>query len=158
MASISQQLVKSHALKHSQKSWPVGLLEVEAAPNILLVEGMPDFIAAHEVVAASPFKQQWAPVAILLAASSIPAHAIDYFTNKRVVIVFHHDREGQGVKAAMKWRGQLQAVAGCRVSLFDTKKLSDLAGGQIKDLNDYLRLVRQTGTNLPAVNTILPNP
>ena len=41
---------KSHALRHSQKNWPVGLLEAQPVPNILLVEGVPDFIAAHEVI------------------------------------------------------------------------------------------------------------
>ena len=60
---------RSHTVKHSQKGWPVGLPEAKRAVNVLLVEGLPDFIAAHEVIVASQLEDQWAPVAILSAGA-----------------------------------------------------------------------------------------
>jgi len=149
---------KSHTVKHSQKSWPVGLPEAEQAANLLLVEGLPDFIAAHEVIVASQLEAQWAPVAMLSAGVQISADALPRFTGKQVLICFHNDPEHQGAQAALNWHRQLQAANAAKVSLLDTRKLAGLAEGGIKDLNDYVRLAKAgTYSQLPPVSTILGN-
>ena len=117
---------KSHALRHSQKNWPVGLLEAQSASNILLVEGVPDFIAAHEVILVSQLQQQWAPVAMLSAAAQISRDALPHFIGKHVRIFYHHDASQQGYQAALKWHQQLRTSGNENASLFDTRKLSNL--------------------------------
>lgn len=149
---------KSHTVKHSQKSWPVGLPEAESAANLLLVEGLPDFIAAHEVIVASQLEDQWAPVAMLSAGVFISPDALPGFNGKQVLICFHNDADHQGGQAALKWRKQLQAANCDKVRLLDTRKLAELADGGIKDLNDYLRLAKSgTYSQLPPVPTLLSN-
>lgn len=128
---------RSHTVKHSQKSWPVGLPEAQSAANLLLVEGLPDFIAAHEVIVASQLEDQWAPVAMLSAGVSISPDALPSFNGKQVLICFHNDADHQVGQAALNWRGQLQSAGSTKISLLDTGKMSDLAGGGIKDLNDH---------------------
>lgn len=152
------QARKSHTVKHSQKSWPVGLPEAEAAANLLLVEGLPDFIAAHEVIVASQLEDRWAPVAMLSAGVAISKDALAAFHGKQVVICFHNDAEHQGLKGALKWRGQLEVAKCAKVSLLDTRKLADLAEGGLKDLNDYLVAVKSgQHPQLPPVSTLLSN-
>ena len=149
---------KSHTVKHSQKSWPVGLPEAESAANLLMVEGLPDFIAAHEVIVASKLEDQWAPVAMLSAGVQISFDALPGFNGKQVLICFHNDAEHQGGQAAVKWCKQLKTANTAKVSLLDTRKLAELADGGIKDLNDYLRLAKAgTYTQLPPVSSLLSN-
>ena len=155
----SLQERKSHALRHSQKNWPVGLLEGQQVPNILLVEGVPDFIAAHEVILVSQLEQQWAPVAMLSAAAPICRDALPHFIGKHVRIFYHHDASQQGYQAALKWHQQLRTSGNLNASLFDTRKLSNLVAGGIKDLNDYLRCVKDgQHPGLPAPISLLSQP
>lgn len=149
---------KSHTLKHSQKSWPLGLPEAHEASNVLLVEGLPDFIAAHELILAGQLVQQWAPVAMLSAGTQIAAEALSDFNGKRVLICFHNDPGHQGGQAALNWRKQLQSANGAQISLLDTRKLSVAANGSIKDLNDYVRQAKSgLHPQLPTVGTLLSN-
>ena len=149
---------KSHTVKHSQKSWPVGLPEAESAANLLMVEGLPDFIAAHEVIVANQLQHLWAPVAMLSAGVSISPDALPSFNGKQVLICFHNDADHQGGQAALKWRKQLQSANTAKVNLLDTRKLAEVADGGIKDLNDYLRLAKSgTYSQLPPVSSLLSN-
>lgn len=128
---------KSHTVRHSQKSWPVGLPEAERAANLLLVEGLPDFIAAHELIVADGLEHRWAPVAMLSAGVPISSDALPCFNGKQVLICIHNDADHQGGQAALIWHQQLQAAGCAQISLLDTRKLAELAGGGIKDLNDH---------------------
>lgn len=52
---------KSHALKGSQKDWPLGILEAEDCEYVALAEGLPDFLALHQyVVQESAEDRVWA--------------------------------------------------------------------------------------------------
>ena len=124
----------SHTVKHSQENWPVGLSEAKRAVNLLLVEGLADFIAAHEVIVASQLEGQWAPVA-MMSAGSISPEALPSFTGKQVLIGCHNDADHQGGQAALNWGKQLQAANCAKVSVVDTRTLAGLAEGGIKDLN-----------------------
>ena len=104
---------------------------------MLLVEGLPDFIAAHEVIVANQLQHLWAPVAMLSAGVSISPDALPSFNGKQVLICFHNDADHQVGQAALNWHRQLQSAGSTKISLLNTRKMSDLAGGGIKDLNDH---------------------
>lgn len=126
----------SHTVKHSQQNWPVGLPETRQAANLVLVEGLADFIAAHELIVANQLEDQWAPVAMLSAGVSISGDALPGFTGKQVLICVHNDAADQGGQAALNWHRQLRAAKCAQVSLLDSRKLAEVAGGRVKNLNE----------------------
>ena len=100
---------KSHSLRGSTKSWPVGIKPEgfqahEHIRKILLVEGAPDYLAACQLIAAQD--DNILPVAMLGASASISHEAIKYFACRNVTIVAHPDNAGR--EAAMRWGAQLQ--------------------------------------------------
>jgi hypothetical protein len=76
---------KSHSLKGSSKSWPVGLLPggfeeswlEQHCHKILLVEGGPDYLAACQLIAESG-EENVLPVAMLGAGATISQDALTY--------------------------------------------------------------------------------
>lgn len=99
---------KSHTLKGSTKSWPLGLIESATAPSIVLVEGLPDFLAAFDFMLREQKIDEVAPVAMLSASASIDETALQRFSGKHVRLFFHNDEAG--VAAAHRWTGQLRAA------------------------------------------------
>jgi hypothetical protein len=134
---------KVHSLKHSVKSWPLGLAPSPhfGPPNpsaqILLTEGSGDFVAAfHFSLLKGPPK--WQPVSVL-GKSPIHAEALPQFANRSVLIVPHVDEDGGGMEAATRWHAQLTSV-GCRVRMLDLSGLTKRDFTPIKDLNDCVHL------------------
>jgi len=133
---------KSHSIKGSEKNWPVGLAEAVDYPAIALVEGIPDFLVAHDVIlweqASHYAKQdvQCAPVAMLSASPAISEDALAYFKGKRVRIFAHAEKAG--LKGAEKWRQQLSTIA-AKVDLLDfsTDKRAD--GTWPNDLDEWTK-------------------
>ncbi len=151
---------KSHAVKGSQKSWPVGIKESLPSKSIALVEGLPDLLAAHDLILReqAPDKAalvlSCAPVGMLAASVRIADEALPFFANKLTVIYPHADEAG--LTAAGRWHQQIQSVGG-QVVLFDTSAIKGLTSGKVKDLNDFLihndaELLRQN----PSLNSIMP--
>lgn len=151
---------KCHAVKGSQKSWPIGIQESLPYRNIVLVEGGPDCLAAHDFI----FREQAedkvnpkvhsAPVAMLSAAVRIADEALPFFANKLTAIYCHADEAG--LSAAGRWKQQIESINGQAV-LFDMTAVCGLTGGKVKDLNDLLRypdpeLVDQN----PSLKQIMP--
>lgn len=107
---------KSHSLRGSCKSWPVGMLPPaieepflkEHVHKILLVEGGPDYLAACQLIAAQDVHVL--PVAMLGASQTISADALPHFRNRRVTIVAHGDEAGR--TAGLRWAQQIQAAGG----------------------------------------------
>lgn len=122
---------KSHTLKHSLKNWPVGLPEAGQAACVLLVEGLPDFIAAHELILAGQLVQQWAPVAMLSVGYPISPDALPCFNGKGVLICPHNDPGHQGDGAATAWLQQLQTANCAQISLLAPCKLAEVSVGSI---------------------------
>jgi DNA primase len=133
---------KSHSLRGSSKSWPVGLLPPafeeswlkEHVRKILLVEGGPDYLAACQLIAAQD--ENVLPVAMLGASATICQDALPYFANRRVPVAAHPDEAGQ--PAAARWMKQIQAAGGL-VRIFKLTKgdLCDIiaAGANHDDLH-----------------------
>jgi hypothetical protein len=130
---------KSHALKGSQKSWPVGIKESQPYKNIALVEGVPDLLAAHDFIFREQADDEAKPhvkcaaVGMLAASVRIADEALPLFAHKRTVIYFHAD--DAGVAAAARWKQQIESVGGT-VVLFDMTLVNGWTNGKVKDLND----------------------
>ena len=145
-AFASMPAHKSHTLKGSTKSWPLGVLESTTASCIALVEGLPDFLAAFDFMLREGKVNRVAPVTMLSASTSIEDGALAHFHGKHVRMFPHHDEAG--IKAAERWTGQLQAV---------TEEIDYLDFGRfpnINDLADLNRNVRDGSIQLPE--SILP--
>lgn len=125
---------KSHTVRGSRKSWPLGLLESTTATSIVLVEGLPDFLAAFDFMLREQKIDEVAPVAMLSASASIDATALQRFSGKHVRLFFHNDEAG--VAAAHRWTGQLRAATE-EIDYFNFSQFPNT-----KDLADLNRSVR----------------
>ena len=115
------------------KAWPVGLMEAEAFPNVLLVEGVGDFLAAHAVVDGEGRAADVAALCCMGAAVRLAPEVAARLAGKRVRIVPQMDEPGQ--RAARLWTQSLRD-AGAVVDAFSLAGLVDATGAAIKDLGD----------------------
>ena len=71
------------------KNWPLGILEAHKHDTIVLVEGAPDFLAAHHFASLENKLGSLGIVAILGAANRLAKEALKYFKDKKVWIYNH---------------------------------------------------------------------
>lgn len=151
---------KSHAVKHSQKAWPVGILEAQGFPNIALVEGVPDFLIGHFVsLWEQASHHKWrdvrcVPVAMLSSSPAIHADALPLFRGKHVRIFAHS--EGAGLKGAAKWQAQLQSADAARVDVFDFSVYRKTDGSPVNDLWEFVHDLHPCDHANPATWRALP--
>ncbi len=132
---------KSHAVKGSQKAWPVGIMEARDFAAIALVEGLPDFLDAHHLALfeqASHYAKQdvgCAPVAMLSASPQIHPDALPHFAGKTVRIFSHAERAG--LLGAEQWQRQLEAAGAAKVDVFDFSPYRTRDGQPVNDLYDW---------------------
>lgn len=90
---------KTHAKGKGVKSWPMGILpplmpddEIAAAP-IVLCEGMPDYLAAVQIILDHVADDQTGivPACMLGKSADISADALPLFKNRPVLIIGHPD-------------------------------------------------------------------
>lgn len=129
--------VKSLALKNVEAGWPIGAADVGDKPDVALAEGEPDLLAAWAMIQAEGGNV--APVAMLGASNKIHPDALPHFAGKVVKIYAHRDDKAQGIAAALRWAGQLQAAGALSVSAVSFEGLNRLDGEPVSDLNDFLR-------------------
>ncbi len=133
---------KGHAVKHSQKSWPLGALESADFAAVALVEGLPDFLTAHYVTlweqASHHAKRdvRCVPIAMLSSSPAIHADALPLFRGKRVRIFAHSD--GAGLNGAAKWQAQLQSAGAALVDVFDFSAYRRTDGSPVNDLWEFV--------------------
>jgi len=130
---------KAHTLKHSSKSWPVGLgvdqALIKNASLIAVVEGGPDYLAAWHFIYQA---KRWdvLPIAILgRAIHGLHSDALGLLRNKRVKFFPHVDSDNGGLEQISMIGDQLRAI-GCQLTYFDLVGLRTLEGSPVKDLND----------------------
>ncbi len=126
---------KSHAIKGSQKSWPLGIVEAEKFPCIVLVEGIPDFLEAHYLSLWEGATSRVGLVAMLSASPMICEDALAHFKNKTVRIFPHVDKSG--LVGAERWRKQLLGAGAAKVDMFDFSPYRTGDGKPICDLFDF---------------------
>jgi hypothetical protein len=112
---------KSHALRGSDKHWPVGILE---AHSLVLWEQASKY-SLRDV--------HCAPVVMLSSSPSIAEDALDCFEGKHVRIFPHADEAGR--KAGRQWANQLYGIV-AKVELFDFGGLCRVNREPAKDLYD----------------------
>lgn len=142
---------KSHALKGSQKNWPLGILEAKDCECLALAEGLPDFLALHQFLVEESALGRVGPVGMLSSACMIAPEALEHFKGKHVRIYPHIDRAG--ISAAGKWQKQLQEVGARKVDFFNFSAFPS-GGGSVKDLCEFNRLTL-AGSNL-IERSVLP--
>ncbi|NDJ14633.1 MAG: hypothetical protein EBY17_26125 [Acidobacteriia bacterium] len=132
---------KSHTLKGSTKSWPLGLVEAASGTRIALVEGLPDFLAAFDFMLREGKLRTVAPITMLSASTSIDEGVLQQFRGKHVRMFPHYDEAG--IKAAKRWTMKLTGVA----SSIDYFKFSQFANiNDLADLNAGLNSLPPTIT------------
>ena len=107
----------------------IGVSESTSFPRIIIIEGGPDLLAAFQFILTTPLFDYRDDFTVICAISTQSNFGLDAwrFRDKYVQIIAHNDEPG--LKAAQKWRKQLQEV---RALLTCTSVPS--AG----DLNDHL--------------------
>ena len=146
---------KSHCLKGSSKSWPVGILEAQQYPNIALVEGVPDFLHAHygilyeQAPHHSSTDVQCAPVAMLGASCTIACDALEYFKDKNVTLFPHVDPAGK--EAAQRWGDQIYNAGAKEIGVFDLDGAINEQGKKVNDLYDTYCLSRESIKSNPSL-------
>jgi hypothetical protein len=143
---------KSHAIKGSNKSWPLGILMARDFPAIALVEGIPDFLYAHYRVQEEFARNRVAVVAMLSATPAIDEAALSLFAGKTVRIFPHLDEAGLG--GAKKWCRQLIEAGARHVDFFNLSGFKKRDGKQVKDLCDLTALSSDAIKN--QIRNILP--
>ncbi|MEI8287908.1 MAG: hypothetical protein WCH99_00430 [Verrucomicrobiota bacterium] len=126
---------KSHTLKHSRKNWPLGIIEAADSAAIALVEGLPDFLALHQIIKEEGMGGWVGPVAMLTSSCEIDPNSIDFFKGKKVRIFPHQDKPG--VDAAERWENQLYKAGAKHVDFFNFRAFEFAAGSCVKDLCDF---------------------
>lgn len=122
---------KAHC--YGDKAWPVGLMEAEAFANVLLVEGVGDFLAAHAVIDGESRAADVAALCCMGAGVKLSPEVAKRLAGKRVRIVPQMDEPGQ--RAVLLWARSLRD-AGAVVDGFSLAGIVDSMGQVIKDLGD----------------------
>ncbi|HAL71677.1 MAG TPA: hypothetical protein DCP71_07890 [Verrucomicrobiales bacterium] len=122
---------KAHCF--GDKTWPLGLLEAETFPNVLLVEGVGDFLAAHAIIDSEGRSADVVALCCLGAAVKLLPEVVQRLAGKHVRIIPQMDEPGQ--KAAHCWAQSLRD-GGAIVDGFSLAGLQDQSGLPIKDLGD----------------------
>ena len=135
---------KARTWSGSWGAWPLGCGSIKKAPNVALVEGGGDFLAACHFIEIEGASERCAPVGMLGAGNRIPNATLKYFQGKRVRIFAHVDKPQEngkqpGYEAAALWEAQLSA-AGAIATTYDLSGLHQADGSAVKDLNDLARL------------------
>lgn len=127
---------KAKTIAGCEASWPVGIAEAAEKPEIFLVEGGPDLLAAWHLIWMTDKCRTTAPVAMFGISNPIHEAALPLFGGKDVRIFPHNDPEMTGMNGAIRWRSQLLEAGARAVDFFDFRPEGN------KDLND---LVTQYG-------------
>ena len=142
---------KALSLKNSQGNWPIGLYESLEYPNIAIVEGGPDLIAAHHLLWAEECENRWGVIAMLGASASFPTEAAKILKGKKLKIYYHYDKNAQGALGAYRWHHQLGLEQPSKH--FCCCGPVQLQGGGIgKDLNDQAHISGDEFEELRAEN------
>jgi len=128
---------KAWTLPGSIASWPVGLANADLFDDILMVEGGPDLLAAHQLVIEGGAVGRVAPVSMLGASLRMAELTIEKFRNRRVSLCPHVDANGHGREAAKRWAIQLRPVA-MSIWWIDLSGLRRADGSPVKDLCDLM--------------------
>ena len=146
---------KSHAVRGTSKKHPLGISEAAGCSHIVVTEGIPDFLAAHDLIlrtlSSVTTPPSCAPVALLSANVAIDEAVLPVFKGKFVRIIYHNDASGAGWKGARRWQQQIVKAGAFSCDFFHFK---DVTTAPVKDLNEFLVAI-DAGRIATSQNTIL---
>jgi hypothetical protein len=125
---------KAWTLPGSWASHPIGRKLATHYPNVLIVEGGPDLLAALHFINRHGQLCDCCPVAMLGATQRIPASAFPIFAGKHVRIFPHTDPPG--LAAGRAWARQMAQAGAAKTDAFAFTGLRRATGEPIEDLND----------------------
>jgi hypothetical protein len=128
---------KAITLPGSRAGIPIGLNEAREFPNVAIVEGGPDLLAAHGVIWAEDRKDV-AAVAMLGAGHRPSVAAWSALAGKTARIYCHRDTHG--MKAGQEWGQTILAAGASKIDGFRFDGLRKVDGADVEDLNDLLAL------------------
>jgi hypothetical protein len=142
---------KAAALRHSDKTWPVGIHLPYGLPGseIAIVKGGPDYLAFIHFALRFSLKNVQ-PVAMLGRGLTISKEALQYFRNRPVRIYPHNDPDGGGYSQAVCWASHLEQN-GCGVHIRRLVGLVKTDGKPPKDLNECVELSEGQDSKLEAL-------
>lgn len=135
---------KSKTIWKTESKWPVGLADA-TTPEIALVEGGPDFLAAWHFIYAKGMENRCRPVAMFGANTSFADDALPLFAGKVVWMFPHNDDKGQGLAAARRWSDALVMAGVSDIIPFN------FADYGVKDLNDLVAVAEDCETQAMEV-------
>ncbi|GEM_PF-472418 len=143
---------KTLGLPGGRAAWPLGLPEAESFERVLLVEGLPDLLAAYHFIFREGCQSEAAAVTMAGASLWIPGDALPLFAGKRVRIFPHAgDATGAGMAAGLRWQTQLEGIA-ARVRCFDFGGLETAGGVPVGDLNDLAAMAPEALIELGSIS------
>lgn len=144
--------VKSFGIPGSWGSYPIGLPSVREVERVLLVEGVPDLVAACDFIVSEGAELECAAVCMTGASLWIPGEALAELRGKRVRIFPHvGDSTGAGEAAGLRWQTQIRG-AGASAHCFDLGGLVLPDGRPVSDLNDAANLSAEVRAGLGRVS------
>lgn len=136
---------KAMNAKHSDPNWPLGILETENYPNVVLVEGGPDFLSAFHWLEREGILDQTQPIAFLGGENNFTPETSTRLANKKVMMFPHADSAGTHSEAI--WKQALDSAGVRNLKIMDFKRIASLSQitGPVKDLNDLVAYERNIG-------------
>ncbi len=124
---------KSKTIAGCESKWPIGITDAAAFPEIALVEGEPDFLAAWYFIWLADKVDSIRPVAMFGAGKPIHEEALPMFKGKTIWLHPHNDK-GAGQAAVVRWSAQLRQAGAAEIEPMDfgigmVKDLCDVAAG-----------------------------
>jgi hypothetical protein len=143
---------KTLGVSGGRAAWPLGLPEAAPFERVLLVEGLPDLLAAFDFIFREGAAATAAAVTMAGASLWIPPDALPFFAGKRVRIFPHAgDATGAGMAAGLRWQTQLEGIA-ARVRCFDFAGLEKAGGEPVGDLNDLALMAPEALIELGTIS------
>jgi hypothetical protein len=127
--------VKTLGVKGGWAAWPLGMSALTSGSyrRAVIVEGLPDALAAFQVLLETGCAASCAVLCMTGAGLRIPLECLPFFAGVNVRIFCDADESGR--RAALRWEGQLRE-AGAACDAFDLGGLIRADGKPVKDLND----------------------
>lgn len=127
--------VKTLGVKGGWAAWPLGIPALISGSyrRAVIVEGLPDALAAFQVLLETGCAASCAVLCMTGAGLRIPLDCLPFFAGVNVRIFCDADESGR--RAALRWEGQLRE-AGAACDAFDLSGLIRGDGKPVKDLND----------------------
>jgi hypothetical protein len=118
-------------------SCPLGHQAVAGYRVLLLVEGGPDFLAAHHLISNTACPDEYGVVGMLGVGHRFNLDDMNAYNGKRIRIFPHMD--ASGISASIEWERAL-IRHGANTDVYDFHDLETQAGEPVSDLNDFLNV------------------